>query len=228
MFPTRQLLLSFCLAAAPALAADDLMLRYDSDQKLAHVQANVEASVLLIYGARLQTPISVGGVKIHVQPRVVVPLGDMRVGSERTLGVPEVEGAGLQAVGVQLENLTLVASSAVFFDTRDLVERSLTAQLARQSTGHDLTVDLVAPSSGYELSVDGIDVSNKTTRVWLRLVTPNPTEGVLPVLTPHQVIVALPLAIGQRVEVHLGREVRGSPVPPTYKLVKVLDVPSIE
>ena len=57
----------------------------------------------------------------------------------------------------------------------------------------------------------------------LRLEVPNPSEIVCPVLTPLAMPVWLPVVLGRTVELHMAREVRGSPVLPVYKLMQVLE-----
>lgn len=225
MFPVRKVLASLCLVTAPALAVDQpLILSYDQNQHLVQIQANVHVSALLFCGPRLQPPVPFNGITVFVEPRVTVPTGDLTPGQMFELQLPgEKDGWGLQAVGIELPKFTLVASNAVIFDLRDLVERSLTARLQWKLDGYDLTVDLLTPSSAHEIVVDGVDTSYPTTKVWLRLVQPGPGEIVLPVVTPLQVVARLPMAIGVKVEIHLARETRGSPVLPVYKLVTVID-----
>jgi hypothetical protein len=226
MFSIHQLLASFCLVTAPVLLAqaEPLQLSYDASLNVVHLQANADAAVLLVVGSRANPIIHINGVDILVTPTHILPLGTMLSGDQLDLPVPaEVDRAGLQLVGVDLAKFSLIASNAVFFDRRDLIDQTFRAALVLTGTGHDLNLNLTAPTSGYRLLADGFDTDEAVTRVWLRLEVPSPGEIVMPVLTPLALTTRLPIVLTRTVEVHMARAVRGTPILPTYKLMAVLD-----
>ena len=226
MFSFPHAIASLFLVTAPALVAGtgQLQLSYDAGQHIAHIGANVDAEVLVLVGTRANPVIHVNGIDILVQPTVFLPLGTLQAGDRMDLPVPgETDGVGFQLVGIELDKFALVASEAVFFDLRDLIDRSFRASLVLTPDSNQLNVNLTAPTSGYALRLDGVDLGESSTRVWLRLEVPNPSEIVMPVLTEVNLTVKLPLVIGRTVEVNMARDVRGSVVLPVYKLMTVLD-----
>lgn len=225
MFTMQQVVASLALLA-PVVAANGqpLQLSYDQGQRVVQVGANLDAEVLVLIGTRAPAAIRVNGYDILVQPRVVLPLGTFAAGDRLEFPLAsETDGLGIQLVGVDLDKFQVVASGPVFFDLRDLIDRSFRARLTLTPADQDLDVRLTAPTSGYLLRNDGVDRVGDTTRVWMRLEVPGPGEIVQPALTEHAFKLKLPLQPGRQVEVHMAREVRGSPILPVYHLMATLD-----
>lgn len=229
MYAIRHALAAFCLVAvgAPALRADDnaLVLKLDTETRMASAFANTDAWVLLLTGPRLAAPIKFGGVEIWVQPISAIPFGPMQAHEAKSFEVPQaVVGMTMQLLGVETEKLTFVASDPVLVEFPDLVTRTFAAELAPIMGGYTLHVSMTVPTSAYELLLDSCECVDFVTRAYFRLVAPAAGEPVLPVLTKEEMTLKLAGDIGVEVEVHLMRDQRNGSGLPYYELMKKMNV----
>ena len=144
----------------------------------------------------------------------------MHLVATAALFLPSSSFAAATLVGAPPRQLAPVAAEDL-----DLVPNSFAAVLL-DSDGDQradaLLVALVTRTSGYTLALDASQRSGDDTNVFLRLERPNPSEAVMPILTPHALLVKLGPDLGARILIQMARTTRGEVVIPVYELVMTL------
>ena len=226
-------------AAISSLRAQDVpMLRLSLDQSThsLQIQSFIEASVFLVLGQPASPRIRIGTIDLDVHPEYVLSLGLFEAGEIRQLVVPRgmqaLHALSAEAVSFDAENFVLRDSNVVRLSEafRDLIDASFRADLLGSGmppVAYRVDVALTAATSGYELSLDGVELSELTVNVYLRLSTPAEGELVMQVLTDHALSADLGDDLGKVVHVYMLRAQRGGVGPQVYELMAELPMPGI-